>query len=88
MAKTITTIELEDSAGRRPMKFDILVSRFGIEIRPYGFGTCNMEDGTSGPVFIELHDGKPRVHIWGDINLEDPTYSVSLALAAESLRTE
>lgn len=58
----------------------------GIEICPEGYGNANDIDGNGVPVLIEYWDGKLRVHVWGDINREDPTHSIDLSGAKESQR--
>lgn len=58
----------------------------GLELHFKGFGCCGVEEGYAGPVYIEYRDGVPHVLVWADINSEEPTHSISLAGASESLR--
>jgi hypothetical protein len=55
-------------------------------IHPEGFGDCCSEDGHGKPIGIEIWDGEVRVLIWGDINSEDLTHTISLNGASEELR--
>ena len=57
-----------------------------IEIRPEGYGECEAIDGGGAPVLIELYDGELRVLVFGDIHSPDPTHTISLEGAKESLR--
>lgn len=43
-----------------------------IFICPKGYGTKTEEDGNGAPILIERWEGKLRVVIWNNINLEDP----------------
>lgn len=51
-----------------------------------GYGDMTSVDGHGKPVVVDLEDGHPRFAIWGDINTEDYTHSISIANAAESKR--
>lgn len=57
-----------------------------IYIRFEGYGDCASEDGHGDPIMIEIHNGVPRVIVWGDINKEDPTNIISLEGAQEDKR--
>lgn len=84
-------VTLKDATWGNPeaqLAFHIEINADSIEIRPEGFGTKGMMDGTSGPIFIELRDGVPVVAVWSDINEEDATHLISLDGAAESNRQE
>jgi hypothetical protein len=48
----------------------------GIEIAFEGFGASGIEN--SPIIYIEQWEGKLRLHIWADINSEDPTHSICL----------
>jgi len=50
----------------------IKASPLGIEIFVEGYGTAGMEDGFGAPIFIEFYEGKLRVVLNPDINVEDP----------------
>ena len=51
-----------------------------------GYGDLVSFDGA--PVIMELYEGTLRVLVWGDINSEEPTHTISLADAKESNRQE
>jgi hypothetical protein len=53
-----------------------------------GFNEHAAPAGIGRPVRLDIHDNEPRVLIWGDINQEDPTHTVSLAGAADRQRKE
>jgi len=40
------------------------------------------------PIWLEVYQGKLRVHIWADVNKEDPTHSIDLEVARETARKE
>lgn len=48
-----------------------------------GYGVCNMEPDTE-IVLVEHIEGKPRVHVYSDINSESPTHTVELNAAKQS----
>lgn len=85
------TIELKDvSAGLfknklTSLKFDIVSNPTGICIRPRGYGDKTSMDGKGFPIVIEFDNGVPRIIVWNDINVEEPTI-ISLHNAKESLR--
>jgi hypothetical protein len=37
---------------------------------------------------LELYKGKPMLRVWGDINQEEPTHTIDLSGAAQSLRND
>jgi hypothetical protein len=57
-----------------------------IEVFVDGMGLATMEDAS--PVILEFVEGKWWLHVWSDINNEDPTHSVDMSGAFESLREE
>jgi hypothetical protein len=58
----------------------------GIEICPEGYGYANSYDGEGSPILLEVWDGKLKLHVWGDINKQDPTHQIDLEGALESSR--
>ena len=56
----------------------------GLSIHIDGYGTKTEAKGF--PVYIDLFDGELSVKVWGDINQEDRTHSVSLEGAKEEKR--
>lgn len=51
-----------------------------------GYGEKTAFDGGGHPVVIEFYKGELRLLVWGDINSEDPTHTISLEGARESAR--
>ncbi len=51
-----------------------------------GFSEHSAAAGLGRPVRLEIYEGELRVLIWGDVNQEDSTHTVSLAGAAERRR--
>jgi hypothetical protein len=59
-------------------------SRNGIEIAFDAYSTCDME---SGPIiYIEQWEEKLMLHVWADIDSEDPTHSICLEGAREDTK--
>jgi hypothetical protein len=56
----------------------------GIDIGFAGYSTACVPE--SAVVYIEMRNGIPFVLIWADINQEDPTHTISLENAKESMR--
>ena len=57
-----------------------------ILIRPEGYGEKTMDNGQGSPIMIERYNGKLRVILWGDINMEDPTDTIEMEGAREDKR--
>ena len=55
------------------------------EIFVTGMSLCGSV-GDDSPIYLEFYDGKWRLHVWADINQEDPTRSIDLSGALESNR--
>ena len=53
-----------------------------------GYGDAFSDDSDGYPVLIELYEGTPRVVIWEDINIEEPTRIISLERSRCELREE
>ncbi len=58
----------------------------GICIQPEGTGVYDGAD--CGPILVEFQNGKPVLHVWADINAQDPTHTIDLSAALESGRRE
>lgn len=83
--------DLQTSAGSPLPVTEVRVRRFGtqfLNIGAVGYGEKAAENGHGFPVMLEVHQGRLRLLVWGDINLEDPTHSISLEGARESLRRD
>lgn len=59
-----------------------------LEISFYGYGENGAVEGQGSPLIIELRRGIPHLHVFGDINQEAPTHTISLEGAKESARIE
>lgn len=70
------------------VKGKIVQTSGGIEIFAEGYGSCNMENGYGAPIFLEIWEGKLRLHVFADINREDSTHTIDLEGALESARNE
>lgn len=55
-----------------------------LEVFIKGMGTSTSEG--DAPIFIENYEGKWILHVWADINQEDPTHSIDLSRAMERNR--
>lgn len=53
-----------------------------------GYGDSASVDGAGHPILLELYEGKLRLHVWADINKEDPTHTIELEGARESARED
>jgi len=84
MKSTITLQDVADKDSRTEVNY--LINPCGIEIGFKGFGECCMQNGYGHPVFIEIRNGIPFVLIWGNINDENPTQTISLVGAMENKR--
>jgi hypothetical protein len=58
----------------------------GIDVLPEGLGLYGMLPGDGGPIYLERYDGVWKLHVWADINQEDPTHTIDLSGASETLR--
>ena len=70
--------------GRRGVR--IIANTTGVELLPDGLGTNGMLPGHGPPLYLECEAGKWRLHVWADINSEDPTHMIDLDGASEVLR--
>ena len=75
---------LKDADPKTPGETEVTVAwnNQGIEIRPAGTSTYDMEDGP--PIFIERYQGNVRLVIFDDIESQDPKI-ISLAKARKNL---
>jgi hypothetical protein len=58
----------------------------GIAIGFEGYGTHDMEPGHGFPIFIEFHEGYPRIYVWSDIRDSDVTHVIDLDTTHEKFR--
>lgn len=69
-------MKLQDSITGETVNVAVSEGPNGIEITPEGTATFDSDQGS--PIFIESYDGKLRIHVWSDINSEDPTHTIEL----------
>lgn len=58
----------------------------GLSVHVPGYGTADTAPGAGPVVLVEVRAGVPYVVAWGDITSEEPTATLSLSGAAETLR--
>lgn len=97
LAEASLKVVLYDTGSANNAKIEVLVDihdpdqngfHRGIDIGAKGYGSYTMEDGSGFPVYIEFYEGKLMLRVWADINSEEPTHTISLEGARESLRKE
>ena len=76
------TFTFADAATGNPANVAVTAERTGLCIRPEGTGTF---DGEYGPIYLEIVHGKPVLHVWTDINGQEPV-KLDLAATLESNR--
>ena len=76
------TFTFADATTGKPAKATVTAENAGLCIRPEGTGTF---DGEYGPIYLEIVSGKPVLHVWTDINGQEPV-KLDLAAALESNR--
>lgn len=86
--KSIEVELIDASDGVTVHSVEITIDKHGIEIRPVGCGTFTMMDGSSGPIYFEVHENTPKLYVWDDINEEEPSHVISLEGSRESLRKD
>ncbi len=58
----------------------------GVEVFIEDMGTSVSKHDS--PIYLELNEGKWILHVWSDINQEDPTHQIDMSAALESNRME
>jgi len=58
----------------------------GVEVFIEDMGTFSCKHDS--PIYLEFNDGKWILHVWSDINQEDPTHQIDMTSALESNRSE
>ena len=74
------------SDGQRTVEIEVAEEHGGLALYPAGYGLCGCADGTAGPILLELHEGRLRLIVWDDINLEEPSHIIDLEGAREDHR--
>ena len=76
------TFTFADATTGKPAKATVTAEHAGLCIRPEGTGTF---DGEYGPIYLEIVSGKPVLHVWTNINGQEPV-KLDLAATLESNR--
>ncbi len=63
------------------------IYRNSIEIQFDGYSTCYEDDEEGTPIYLEIQNGVPQVHVWPDINSEEMLH-LNLEKAAIENREE
>ena len=79
---------LIDHNGDRAIRVEVADEQRGLVIYPAGYGCFGCADGTAGPILLELYEGRLRLLVWDDINLEDPSHIIDLEDAREAQRRD
>jgi hypothetical protein len=91
LVKNIIPFTLRAPSGKK-IKGTIEIGERMLMIGLQGYGEHSAIKGQGTPIVIEYHDHNgvelPQVHVFADINKDDPTHSISLSGAKESLRIE
>ena len=70
-----------------PLSSVVADKRYDLSICPEGTGDYYSKEGHGYPIHLEyVEEGFWLVHIWADINQEDPTHKISLEMANDSNR--
>jgi len=59
---------------------------YGFDLRVDGYGNFTSDPGEGAILFIEIHEGKLRLHTWEDITQEDLTTTIEFEGAKEEHR--
>jgi hypothetical protein len=81
-----TTLIDADSEHAAKLPVKIVASPHGVSIYADGHGDFGSAEGHGTPVFLELHRGRLRLLVWGDINSEEPSHIIDLSGAREDRR--
>jgi hypothetical protein len=80
-------VNLHDNGdGNGRQKVLVIGDDLGIQIKADGYGDVHSKAPHGCPVLLEFYDGKLILHVWSDINQEDPTHSIDLSGALEKHR--
>ncbi len=76
----------EDTGRPDAIDVRVTVTNQGIGIHLDGYGDIVTDDAESEPIWIEYYNGHPKLFVWGNINVDDCTDSITLEGAAISNR--
>ena len=79
---------LRDHGGDRAIRVEVAEEPCGVVIYPAGYGCFGCADGSAGPILLKLCEGRLRLVVWDDINLEDPSHIIDLEDARENHRRD
>lgn len=78
---------LKDACGNQ-VHGVIEISESGIAFHFDGYGDKCTVDGAGKPLWVEVYEGELRVLAWSDINLEEPTHTISMEASKVSNRQD
>ncbi len=79
-------VVLKDTTTAATVRAKIEADEHGINIGFVGYGDHGSADCCGRPVFIEIHDGQLKIHVWTDIGQDDATHVLNLENARENRR--
>lgn len=82
----MSAITIKDNVTGKKLPINIKVYDGHMLINPKGYGDKVSKDGDGSPIMVEYYDGKLRVLLWSDINMESPTHMITMEGAKESNR--
>ena len=63
---------LNEYEGEKKLRVRITETPNSIDIVPEGYGDAGSEDSHGIPILLEIYEGRLRLLVWNDINVEDP----------------
>jgi len=78
--------KLKDLDSGEKLTVTLLNNGIEVAIGIEGYGDNTSTNGLGVPIVLEFNDGKLRLHVYSNINSEDPTHTISLEGAREDNR--
>lgn len=78
---------LNEYEGEKKLRVRITETPNSIDIVPEGYGDAGSEDSHGVPILLEIYEGRLRLLVWNDINVEDPVI-IDMEEARETNRKE
>lgn len=75
-----------EESDRAPKMVRVEQEIGGISIHISGYGDASSVDGYGTPILLEMRCGVPHVVIWDNINDEEPSHTLSLVNAMDTVR--
>lgn len=83
---TFTLVHTSDDGTQLTQPVTVRANGNFLEVTPHGYGERAAADGAGAPVVLDLTPDGLRVHVFADINSEEPTETVPLEGASETQR--